>query len=179
MSYCGSVHEAVWNTHMCTHSPFQTHSAGPRSWRRDYPLPYLSEVGRGPPHGALSPPCLGLPLLPASRCSSALLSRDSSTELVANLSSPCFLSKMLSSTASSPLTSRPLMRWKVCQFDQELYPHWHLCAFHKWKISLSICNLWVFICTLYFLICIHNVILQTLSCLCICFMLTGLKYNLS
>lgn len=51
--------------------PSQPHSAGPSPWRRDYPLPCLSETGRGSQHGASQ---LALPG-PAPTASQALLFR--------------------------------------------------------------------------------------------------------
>lgn len=51
--------------------PSQPHSAGPSPWRRDYPLPCLSEAGRGSQHGASQPALPG----PAPTASQALLFR--------------------------------------------------------------------------------------------------------
>lgn len=50
---------------------FQPHSARPGPWRRDYPLPCLSEAGRGSQHGASQPALPG----PALTASQALLFR--------------------------------------------------------------------------------------------------------
>lgn len=51
--------------------PSQPRSAGPSPWRRDYPLPCLSETGRGSQHGASQPALPG----PAPTASQALLFR--------------------------------------------------------------------------------------------------------
>lgn len=51
--------------------PSQPHSAGPSPWRRDYPLPCLSEAGRGSQQGASQPALPG----PAPTASQALLFR--------------------------------------------------------------------------------------------------------
>lgn len=57
--------------------PTQPHSAGPSPWRRDYPLPCLSEAGRGSQHGASQPALPG----PAPTASQALLFRLAQREL--------------------------------------------------------------------------------------------------
>lgn len=74
--------------------PSQPHSAEPSPWRRDYPLPCLSEVGRGSQHGACH--AWACPLLPARPFSSAQHSRDSRTEPEANLIPPHSSSEMIS-----------------------------------------------------------------------------------
>lgn len=97
--------------------PSQPHCSVLGPWRRDYPLPCLSEavgggcLSMGPP----SLPCLGLPLLPARPFSSAWHSGESCTEPEANLSLPHSPSKMISLSVLSTLSPRVLMRRNGCQ----------------------------------------------------------------